>query len=458
MKMEIPTSNLRRSSPRGSINPTPKGSQLTPSVKRAREDNTSPGDGRRGKKVNDNVICDDAPVEDVAGALKGGATFSEVLKSTENEDLQLAIATEPPRDFTGDDRLDFIDAMGEKICSQPENSFVPNYENTFCRGNYLIVTARDKFSFDWLLSNITSFEVWQGHTFTVIPVTEIPKLKKALLWLPGKKPIADEECLSRLNKMNPGSKCLTWKIFSRKDELHGSRFLIGIEEGILQSINLKPYWSTIRGQITVTDEVDRARNFKLRKRQRQRQQSEGERALQEPVQQQSSQNQATEAPKVVGNSGRSQRKTGNDSILSSSGSIAAEQTIACNSLQGRGPASKNGANQMNGGKNSVAREAKLVIKKRAGNVKDEKGKITKFLNKSKPKGFKEVSSAGTSCDLLSEDASSIINNDKDDTVNINNTDSNTVNINNTVSNTVNNTVNNNVNVNDASGILNSVNS
>lgn len=368
-----------KSPPRGS---NISSSLATPSEKRAREENTPPRDERLGKKIVNNK-----PIEKSSEAWSSEATFAEVVRN--NEELQLAISTVPPKEFTGEDRLDFIDSMGELIFTKAVNSVAPKFENTHCRGNYLIVTAADKFSFDWLKSNVTAFEIWQGFTISVMPVADIPKLKKALLWLPGRKAVSDEESLSRLNKMNPESKCLTWKIFSRKEESHGTRFLIGIDESLLQSTNMNPYWSTIRGQITLTDDADRERNFKLRKR---RQSEKGKNQPQGKAEMDVQSVQVSK-PHVAEEAGRFDPEKGSKLINFSNDEQAKDVRIDQVPKQVSSvtlPAG-NGTRAPNG------KEGKTSIQRKKVNVKEAKppvAKITTFLRKNKvtePLGPSETS-------------------------------------------------------------------
>lgn len=181
------------------------------------------------------------------------ASFAAVVKS--NESLQVAFYTDPQMPFTSEDRLDFIDAMGDLIVNSDD---VPCFESTVCRGNFLIVTAENEFSFEWLLSYAVNIEIGKGSCLKVMPASQIPKLKKIVLWLPGRKRLPEAEMLFRLGKANPTMSCSEWRVFSRKDEVHGCRLLIGVDEATfakLQAVNMKPYWSTVRGQVTPVDDM-----------------------------------------------------------------------------------------------------------------------------------------------------------------------------------------------------------
>lgn len=224
---------------------------MTPSQKRHREGGTPPDLRPAGKKVNVASVISEAQNPSNCW---NTASFADVLKGP--SDLQVAIRTEPPRQFTPEDRLDFIDAIGETIFQDP--GCVPTFESTSIRGNFLIVNAVNEFSFQWLLSNSSKLFVWPDSSLVALPASEIPRLKKALLWLPGRRRIPTPEILLRLEKFNPLLDCRKWRVFSRKEEAHGCRVLVGFEDSLLEAlkeIKMKPFWSTVRAQVTLVDEV-----------------------------------------------------------------------------------------------------------------------------------------------------------------------------------------------------------
>lgn len=247
------------------------------SQKRSREGETPPEVRPKGKKpatdtpesillsksVYNNATNHINPVEGNTSCWNSGRSFADVVV---NNNLQVAVECNPKRQFSGEDRLEFIDAVGEAIFALDVGE--PCFESTTCRGQYLIVTAKDDFSFQWLVNIVSNLEIWDGFTLRAFPANEIPKIKKFLLWLPGKKKLSEEEVLVRLSKVNSHLNCHKWRIFSRKEEAHGNRFLVGIEEtmiSLLKELDFKPYWSTVRGQLTPVDELKRHRVSKAKK-------------------------------------------------------------------------------------------------------------------------------------------------------------------------------------------------
>lgn len=194
-------------------------------------------------------------------AWEAASSFAEVLKGPSK--YQIAIKTEPLKQFTTEERLEFIDAVGEAIFETSDG--LPLFDSTTIKGNFLIVSAVNEFSFDWLIAKASSIHVWQGFDIKACSADEIPRIKKALLWLPGKRSFPSEELINRLEKANPSLGCKSWRVFSRKNESHGCRLLIGFEETHLESlmaIEMRPYWSTVRARITLVEEVKK-RQFKV---------------------------------------------------------------------------------------------------------------------------------------------------------------------------------------------------
>lgn len=184
-------------------------------------------------------------------------TFADIIKS--NVHLQVAFYKETLNIFTESDKLDFVDLIGDIIYQTPDGSVMPSFMATGRRDRYLIVTASDEFSRDWLLSEASNLKL-DGIPLVCIPAKEIPKLKRGLLWLPGKQKFTNDELLKRLKKQNANLQVERWRVFTRHEEPHGIRLLIGIPEEfveLLNSIENKPQWSTMRGQFTPLEEVIR---------------------------------------------------------------------------------------------------------------------------------------------------------------------------------------------------------
>lgn len=206
--------------------------------------------------LTDEQIINDDPVSQNYG------TFAEILKA--NTALQVAFYSEPTKIFSESEKLDFIDTIGDILFKLPEDAAMPNFVSTTRRDKYLIISASDEYSRDWLLKIASSITIG-AYKFHSIPANEIPKLKRGLLWLPGKLKRSDEELLDRLRKQNGNLSLENWKIIKRHEEPHGVRLLIGVPEQSINSlaaVENRPQWSTARATFTPIEEVIKRKKVK----------------------------------------------------------------------------------------------------------------------------------------------------------------------------------------------------
>lgn len=196
-----------------------------------------------------------------------GETFAEKVKY--DVALQLALYAEPARVMTEVDKLDFLDAIRDELYVLPDNITMPHFLATACRDQYIIVTAADHQSKNWLIDTAPKLMVWKDHIIKAIHANAIPKLVKGLLWLPGRRKISNEDILKGLKKQNPSLNVLNWKIFKRHEESHGTRLAAGIDEEsakVIASMDNKPQWSTSRAVYTpVSDMITRRKAERARR-------------------------------------------------------------------------------------------------------------------------------------------------------------------------------------------------
>lgn len=198
-------------------------------------------------------------------------SFADKLKL--NPDLQVAVSTESLRVLTDGERLDFIDSIGDAIAAIPEGEKSPKFLSTVRRDTHIIVTADDEFSRDWLMMLLPNTRLWGDEQVKVMLAKNLPKMKKGLLWLPGKKTLEDKEITSRLRKQNPGINMENLRIMSRHHEEHGTRLAVSLDQATFEymsELEFKPFWSTVRAQFTpIEDVVKRRKEAKTIKTQKQ---------------------------------------------------------------------------------------------------------------------------------------------------------------------------------------------
>jgi len=88
------------------------------------------------------------------------------------------------------------------------------------------------------------------------------------LWLPGKQKPDEKMIIGHISRQNPDLKPEDWKIFSKHEEVHGTRMFIGISEGVAGILNKQGNmlrWSTIRAQFTPLKDVILRKKLKKQK-------------------------------------------------------------------------------------------------------------------------------------------------------------------------------------------------
>lgn len=207
-----------------------------------------------------------------------GESFADKLKM--NPDFQVAIFTEPMRLFTENDKLDFIDEIGNILYNLTEETVMPNFLSTVRRERYIIITAGDESSREWLHQNVPGISLWPDVKFATMAARDVPKLKKGLLWLPGRKKLENSELLKRIAKQNPDLDTTSWRVLSRHEEEHGTRLLLGTSESAVVALAKKenrPQWSTVRAQYTPVEELIQRKKDKRQDKRKGKLDSQGQR-------------------------------------------------------------------------------------------------------------------------------------------------------------------------------------
>lgn len=193
--------------------------------------------------------------------INASESFADKLKS--NTELQVAIYSDPTRVFTDNEKLDVADSIGNALFELSEIDNMPSFVSTVRRDRYIVVTCNDLGSCNWLLTNVPNLKIWENTKMACIMAKDIPKLTKGLLWLPGRQKLSNEEILKRLEKQNRELNTTSWRIFSRKEEDHGIRLLVGIDkksEDILCLKENRPQWTTCRAQFTPIELMSKRKN------------------------------------------------------------------------------------------------------------------------------------------------------------------------------------------------------
>ena len=101
----------------------------------------------------------------------------------------------------------------------PQNSQAagPRFDRPgFSQGVYRI-TCADQPSLTWLREAVTRIEAIEGHSFEVMELSQLNRLKSVKVWIPGEK--SDPKLiLSRLSEQNQGLDISEWRLIYRQQK------------------------------------------------------------------------------------------------------------------------------------------------------------------------------------------------------------------------------------------------
>lgn len=194
------------------------------------------------------------------------STETYATKLRKVPELEAAIFSEPLMTFSDEDRLDIIDGLGNELYKLPDATEMPKFTSTVRRETYIIIQADNEYSRDWLFAVIPTLNLLSNRKLFCMPAKELPKMKKGLLWLPGKQKLENAEILSRLKRHNDNINPLSWRVFSRHEEKHGLRLMIGVsedDETTLSKYDNRIQWSVSRAIYTpLSMVIERRKKFK----------------------------------------------------------------------------------------------------------------------------------------------------------------------------------------------------
>ncbi|KAJ8961489.1 hypothetical protein NQ318_014737 [Aromia moschata] len=182
------------------------------------------------------------------------AGFAQVVSG--DKSLQIVIGREGQTElpFSESKLLEFLDAVREAITVTPTASDGLQFRSTTLWRGQLLVNAANAASRDWLFRSLNDIRPWSDVRLVALDPQTL-RLRRALVWVPGKKQLPDKNTLSVLEKQNPGLACSKWKVWSRKEEPQGLGLVVGIDEKsipTLERLDFQPYFSATRARVTLT--------------------------------------------------------------------------------------------------------------------------------------------------------------------------------------------------------------
>lgn len=174
----------------------------------------------------------------------GGKSFAEAASQA----LVVVIEADNPQREMSQRHVTFVEDHIWKLLGETKES--PRFEGMVFRDGTLKVQCTNEHSLKWLLTNVAKFPAFDGIKFSATKGSDMPKLVRAVVWIPGPRK-APGEILARLRNQNPGLDTKYWRIraFSsrRKNpgDPEGSTLALGIDTEslkVLESVyGLRPH-------------------------------------------------------------------------------------------------------------------------------------------------------------------------------------------------------------------------
>lgn len=209
------------------------------SLKRQMQPGSTPPEGKLGKRRR-------------GADTSQGASYALVV--AEDRDLQVVVTREvnPDLGFNGDQLAEFLDAAGEAVPS--EGGMAVQFLSTRLWRGQILVTAANQISRRWLLETLPHIRPWGPDVGLVAADPERFRLRRATLWIPGKKHPSNEIAMARLASQNPSLGCSGWRVWSRKEEPTGLSLVVGIGENSvapLAGIGNRPFYGLTRARLLI---------------------------------------------------------------------------------------------------------------------------------------------------------------------------------------------------------------
>jgi len=121
--------------------------------------------------------------------------------------LQVAVIfrDDPTRKITETERRHIWKQLVQLIDMLPQNSQAPGprFDKSGLSQGIYRITCADQSSLTWLRDAVPRIETTEGHSFEVMELSQLNRLKNVRVWIPGEK--SDSKLiLSRLSKQNQG--------------------------------------------------------------------------------------------------------------------------------------------------------------------------------------------------------------------------------------------------------------
>ena len=127
----------------------------------------------------------------------------------------------------------------QHIDMMPQSSQMPGprFDRSGLAQGVYRITCADQSSLDWLKAAAPRIEPIEGHSFEVIELSQLNRLKSVRVWVPGEKS-DPKTILSRLAKQNQGLDTSEWRLIQRQESDKGQLLVLGVSEVSVEKLRL----------------------------------------------------------------------------------------------------------------------------------------------------------------------------------------------------------------------------
>jgi hypothetical protein len=124
--------------------------------------------------------------------------------------------------------------MGLWISSQ-KKGFTYRLIDTYWAKGTAIVVCQDEETRDWLGSKVRPMSAWEGSRLKMVGLGTLPIYKRMVAWF--RSPLEDmERYFQRLRRPNRGLDTSHWRVYERKEEPNGVRFVLSIDSSFVAAL------------------------------------------------------------------------------------------------------------------------------------------------------------------------------------------------------------------------------
>lgn len=168
-------------------------------------------------------------------------TFSEALSKSLFEVVIINDSSSSSK-VTDDEMHQFIHVLWQFIDSDFVESGLPQpmFDKFGFYLGHLAITCADSIAKDWLFHTVPKLRIWNDAAIRVIDKTDLPKLIKVSVWIPGIPEVPDKVA-KRLACYNPDLRVSNWRLFKHieKSSPSGLVLIFGILEDIIDIIKTR---------------------------------------------------------------------------------------------------------------------------------------------------------------------------------------------------------------------------